>query len=45
MKDGGMAMFANPFSPNHSALKAKAERKYPAEYNMAKDRYPIPADY
>ncbi|KAI9783967.1 MAG: hypothetical protein M1839_002912 [Geoglossum umbratile] len=28
-----------------SALKAKAERKYPVEYNMAQDRYPIPADY
>jgi hypothetical protein len=38
--------FANKlFFFNRSALKNKAERKYPVEYNMAKDRYPVPADY
>lgn len=28
-----------------SALKAKAEQRYPVEYNMARERYPGPADY
>ncbi|KAK6355451.1 hypothetical protein TWF696_004548 [Orbilia brochopaga] len=27
------------------ALKAKAEQRYPVEYNMARERYPGPADY
>jgi len=27
------------------SLKAKAEQRYPVEYNMARERYPGPADY
>ncbi|KAF3917579.1 hypothetical protein AA313_de0203763 [Arthrobotrys entomopaga] len=27
------------------ALKVKAEQRYPVEYNMARERYPGPADY
>ncbi|EPS44468.1 hypothetical protein H072_1576 [Dactylellina haptotyla CBS 200.50] len=27
------------------ALKQKAEQRYPVEYNMARERYPGPADY